>query len=101
MSKPNVHCIWEEKMPGTGLAYHLHIGKQKLLAHGQCYLTVVRVCAYTQVVRRAHTGKLSAHINISFRTVFAPMSYTSLQIQLSSGKIVHKRYFMPTQTLKN
>jgi len=29
------------------------------------------------------------------------ISHTSLQIQMSSGKILHKRNFMRTQTLKN
>ena len=58
-------------------------------------------CAHTQVVRRAHTRKLGAHINIPSRNVFAHISYTSVQIQMSSGKMLHKRNFMRTQTLKN
>jgi len=33
--------------------------------------------------------------------IFAHISYTSFQIQTSSGKILHRRNFMRTQTLKN
>src|SRR6218665_58610 len=31
----------------------------------------------------------------------AYISYTSFQIQISTGEMLHRRNFMPTQTLKN
>jgi len=49
---------------------------------------------------RVHTRKLGAHRNVRFKNVFAHISYTSLQIQMSSGEMVHKGNFMRTQTLK-
>jgi len=57
--------------------------------------------ARTQVARRAHTRKHLAHINIPSNNVFAPTSYTSFQIQMSPGKMLHKINFVCTQTLKN
>jgi len=33
--------------------------------------------------------------------VFARISYRSFQIKTSPGKVLHKRNFMRTQTLKN
>src|SRR6218665_1025861 len=53
-----------------------------------------------RVVRRAHTRKLGAHINVPTKNVFANISYTSFQVQMSSGKMLHKINFMCTQILK-
>jgi len=57
---------------------------------------------------RAHTGReTSAHKKTwsthkySFQKCFAPISYTSFQIQTSSGEMLHKRNVMHTQTLEN
>jgi len=55
----------------------------------------------TLVVRRAHTRKLGEHINVPSKNGFAHILYTSVQIQISSGKMLHKRNFMRTQTLEN
>ena len=56
-----------------------------------------------QAARRAHTRKLGAHIpvNVPFKTVVNIISYTSFQIQMSPGKMRHKRNYMRTQTLTN
>ena len=60
------------------------------------------VSAHKQVVRRAHTRKPGAHINVPSKSVFAHIiSCTTLQIQMSSCKMLHKRNFIRTQTLKN
>ena len=55
-----------------------------------------KLCMRAQTVRWAHARKLEAHINISSNNVFAHISYTSLQIQMSPGpgKILHKRNLM-------
>ena len=63
-------------------------------------LCSVRVRARTQVVRRARTRKLGAHINILSKNVFAHISYMSFRIQMSSGKMLQKRNFMRTLALK-
>ena len=56
-------------------------------------------CARTQVVRRAQTSKLGAHINVPSKNVFcAYFSYMSFQFWLNSGKMLHKRNLMCTQT---
>jgi len=64
---------------------HAHIGRETSHGHQDV---------------RAHTRKLGVHINIPSRNVFTPISYMSFQIQISSGKMLHKRNFMCTQTLK-
>jgi len=46
-------------------------------------------------------SKLGAHINVPSKNVFAHISYTSFQIQMSPSKMLLKGYFMHTQTLKN
>ena len=58
------------------------------------------VCTCAQVLRLVHTRKLGAHINVPSKNAFAHISYMSFQIQMSSGKVLHKRNFMCTQTLK-
>jgi len=35
------------------------------------------------------------------KSFFAHISYTSFQIQMSSGKMLHKRNFMRTLTVQN
>jgi len=57
----------------------------------------------TQAVIGAHTRKLGAHSKLMFleKNVLNIISYTSFQIQMSAGKMLHKGNFMPTQTLKN
>ena|SRR6218665_345880 len=57
-----------------------------------------------QVERRAQTRKLGAHINVrnvTSKNVFAHISYTSFEIQMSSSKMLHKTNFVLTQTSKN
>src|SRR6218665_728346 len=51
------------------------------------------MCACTKAVRRAHTRKLRAHINVPSKNVFAHISYTLFQTQMSPGKMLHKRNF--------
>jgi|SRR6218665_75875 len=58
-------------------------------------------CARTRVMRRAHTRKLGAHLNVSSKILFARFSYSSFQIQMSSGKMLHQRNIMRTQPLTN
>jgi len=67
--------------------------------HGQCGLWAARVSI--QVVRLAHTRKPRTHIMFLPKMYFAHISYMSFQIQMSSGKMLHNRNFMCTQTLKN
>src|SRR6218665_4174578 len=55
------------------------------------------MCARIQVMRRAHTRKLGAHINFPSRNVSAHISYTLFQIQMSSCKMLQKKIFMRTQ----
>jgi len=50
-----------------------------------------KLCACTQVMIRAHTRKLGTHRNVPSKNVFAHISYTPLQIQMNSGKMLHKR----------
>jgi len=52
-------------------------------------------------MRRERTRKLGAHINISFKSGIAHISYTSFHVQINSGKIMHKRNVMHTEILKN
>ena len=66
-----------------------------------CASVRVCVCVRTHVVRQVHTIEHEAHINVPSKNVFAHISYTSFQIQMSSGKMLHKRNFMHIQTLKN
>jgi len=44
------------------------------------------VCTRTQDLRREHTRKLEAHISVPSKNVFAHISYTSFQIQMSPGR---------------
>ena len=39
-------------------------------SHNQCSLYDAHMCTRTQVMRRAHTRKLGAHINVPFNNVF-------------------------------
>ena len=48
----------------------------------------------------ARPKKLGAHNKFSFQTGFTHISSTSSHIQTSLGKMLHKRNFMCTQTLK-
>src|SRR6218665_2916207 len=57
--------------------------------------------AHKSCMRRAHIRKLGAHINVPSKNAFAHVSYTSFKIQMSSGKMLHKRSFMRRQTLTN
>src|SRR6218665_3302617 len=57
-------------------------------------LSRAHVCARAQVLRRSHTRKLGAHINVPSSNVFAHISYISFQIQMSLGKMSHKRNFI-------
>jgi len=50
----------------------------------------------TQIVRHVHTRKLGAHINVPSKNVFALVSYTAFQIQMSPGKMLHTKMFMYT-----
>src|SRR6218665_4153268 len=59
-------------------------------------LSCARVCTCTKAIRRVHTRKLGAHINIPSKNVFAHISYTSFQIQTSPGEMLHKLNFMHT-----
>src|SRR6218665_268441 len=61
-----------------------------------------KLCACTQIMRRAHTRKLGEHTMLPPKMCFAHTSkaYTSFQIQMSSCKMLHKRNYMRTQTLK-
>jgi len=43
------------------------------------------------------TRKLGAHRNVPYKNDFANISYTSFQIQMSSGKMLHKRNLIHTQ----
>ena len=63
-------------------------------------LSCARVCVRTQVVRQAHARKLGAHINVPFKNGFPHILYMPVQIQINSGKMLHKRNFMCTHTLK-
>jgi len=51
-------------------------------------------------MRRALTRKPGAHINVPSKNVFAYISYMSFQIQMSSEKMLYKRNFMHTETVK-
>ena len=57
-----------------------------------------KLCA-TNRETSAHK-KFLAHINFPFKNVFAHISYTSFQIHMSPGKMLHKSNFMRTQTFK-
>jgi len=61
----------------------------------------IPVCTCTQVIRLAHTRKLGALINVSSKNDLAYISYTSFHIPVNSGKMLHKRNFMHTETLQN
>ena len=61
----------------------------------------MRAHTHTQVMGRAHTRKLGAHINVSSTDVFAHISVTSFHMQINSGKMLRKRNFMRTETIKN
>jgi len=70
-------------------------------------LNCAQVCAHTGRETSAHKKTWSAHkcahINVKGhpKMFSAYISYMSFQIQLSSGKMLHKRNFMHMETLKN
>jgi len=64
-------------------------------------LSCARVCARIQAVRRAHTRRLCAHIDVPSKNVVACISYTSFQIQSRPGKMLYSINFMCTQTFQN
>ena len=57
------------------------------------------MCAHAGRETSPHKKTWSAH-KCSLRKYFALISYTSFQIQMSSAKMLHKRNYMCTQTLK-
>src|SRR6218665_4047291 len=44
-------------------------------------------------MRRAHTRKLGAHINVSSKNISAHISYMLIRFRMSIGKLLHKRNF--------
>jgi len=52
-------------------------------------------------VRRAHTRKLGAHINVPSKNVFAHISYqNSFQIHVIAGETLHKSFYAHTDFKK-
>src|SRR6218665_877494 len=76
-------------------------GKENEVTNTSYPIVPSKLCAYTHAVRQAHTRRLEAHINVPSENVFAHISYTSFQIQMSPGKMLHKRNFTHTQAFKN
>jgi len=77
---------------GVRLTFCWYFGSQPMFPH------YVRVCTCTQVMRRAHTRKPRVHVNVSSKTFFAHISYTSFHLQINSGKMLRKD-ILCTQTL--
>src|SRR6218665_413858 len=55
-----------------------------------------KLCTRTQVVKTQENG---VHITVPSKNGFVHISYTSFQIQMSSGKMLHKRSFMRTSDI--
>ena len=64
-------------------------------------LSCARVRTHTGRETSTRTRKLGAHINVPSKNLFAHISYMVFQIHMILGKMLHKRNFMRTQTLKN
>ena len=60
-----------------------------------------KLCARTGREKSAHKKTWSAHKFVLRKFFFTHISKTSFQIQMHSGKMLHKRNFMHTQYLKN
>src|SRR6218665_1291611 len=90
--------------PQANASEGLAQGPHMAASAGSCASDVPpKLCARTQVKRRAHARKFGAHIKFPPKNVLAHSSYTSFKIQISSGKMLNvaqKKFYAHTDFAK-